>query len=209
MNKPEEEKKEEKKDSQATSELALYKRTVIDAVATKVQQYIQNGELNLPRDYSVNNAIKSAWLILQSTVDREKKPALQVCDKSSVANALLDMIIQGLNPIKKQNYFIVYGKTLTCMRSYFGTMAVAQMVNPKIGDFAYSVVYNSDKFKYGIVNGKKMITLHEQDLENIEKSKIVAAYCIIFDKEGNVMKTEIMTFDEIKQSWRQSMLNLS
>lgn len=198
------EKKEEKKDS--PSALTLYKRDVIDAVAAKVRQYISNGELNLPAGYSVNNAIKSAWLILQTTTDRDKNPALQVCTRTSVANALLDMIIQGLNPIKKQNYFIVYGKTLVCMRSYFGTMAVAKMVTPKIDDFAYNVVYRDDKFKYGIVNGKKMVTLHEQDIENVDKAKIVAAYCIALDKDGNVIKTEIMTFEEIKQSWKQSIM---
>jgi recombination protein RecT len=189
------------------SPLALYKKNVVDAVALKVTQYIKNGELNLPHSYSVNNAIKSAWLILQQTFDRDNKPALEVCTRNSVANALLDMVVQGLNPGKKQCYFIVYGKTLTCQRSYFGSMAVAQMVNPRIWDFAYAVVYEGDKFTYGIINGKKTVTLHEQSIENVNKQKIIAAYCILLDKNGEPIKTEIMTMDEIKQSWRQSKMN--
>jgi len=187
--------------------LALYKRDVVDAVAAKVHQYIQNGEMNLPTNYSPNNALKSAWLILQNTVDKDKKPALTICTRNSVANSLLDMIVQGLNPGKKQGYFIVYGNTLVFQRSYFGAMAVAQMVNPDIGDFAYAVVYQGDKFKYGIEKGKKVIHTHEQDLENVDKKNIVAAYCIILDKKGDPMKTEIMTWDEIKQAWRQSKMN--
>jgi recombination protein RecT len=187
--------------------LNLVKRTVIDVVAAKVQQFIENGELNLPNNYSVNNAIKAAWLILQATEDKDHNKAMAVCTRDSIANSLLDMVVQGLNPMKKQAYFIVYGKTLTCQRSYFGSMAVAQMVNPKISEFAYAVVYEGDKFTYGIQNGKKNVTLHEQNIDNVDKTKIKAAYCIALDKDGNPLRTEIATFEEIKQSWRQSKMS--
>jgi recombination protein RecT len=186
------------------TQLQLIKRTVVDVVSEKVHKFIANGELNLPANYSVNNALKSAWLVLQQVTDKEGRKALDVCTRDSVANSLLDMIVQGLNVGKKQAYLIVYGKTLTCQRSYFGSMAVAQMVEPRIGEFAYAVVYEGDTFKYGIRLGKKMITEHEQDIKNVDKYKIVAAYCIALDKEGNPFRTEIMTFDEIKQAWRQS-----
>ncbi len=188
------------------SALALYKRDVVDAVAEKVQQYIQKGELHLPKNYSPDNALKSAWLILQNTEDKDHNKAMTVCTRDSVANSLLDMIVQGLNPTKKQCYFIVYGKTLTCQRSYFGSMAVAQMVNPNIVEFAYAVVYEGDKFKYGIKNGKKTVTLHEQDIDNVDKTKIKAAYCIALDRDGNSIRTEIMNFEEIKQAWKQSKM---
>lgn len=187
--------------------LQLIKRTVVDVVAEKVHKFIENGELNLPANYSVNNALKSAWLMLQQITDKDGHKALEVCTRDSVANSLLDMIVQGLNVGKKQAYLIVYGKTLTCQRSYFGSMAVAQMVEPRIGEFAYAVVYEGDTFKYGIKLGKKMITEHEQDIKNVDKARIVAAYCIALDKEGNPFKTEIMTIDEIKQAWRQSKMN--
>jgi len=189
------------------TQLQLIKRTVVDVVAEKVHKFIANGELNLPANYSVNNALKSAWLVLQQITDKDGRKALEVCTRDSVANTLLDMIVQGLNVGKKQAYLIVYGKTLTCQRSYFGSMAVAQMVEPRIGEFAYAVVYEGDTFKYGIRLGKKMITEHEQDIKNVDKAKIVAAYCIALDKEGNPFKTEIMTIDEIKQAWRQSKMN--
>lgn len=189
------------------STLQLVKRSVVDVVKGKVDQFIANGELFLPRDYSPDNAMKAAWLTLQGTMDKDKKPVLEVCTRDSIAAALLDMVVQGLNPIKSQCYFIAYGKTLTCQRSYFGSMAVARAVQPKIEDFAFAVVYEGDKFTYGIHNGKKNITMHEQDIQNVDKKKILAAYCIALDKEGEPFKTEIMTFDEILQAWKQSQMN--
>lgn len=179
-------------------------REVVDMVAGKIRAFMQSGQIDLPKNYSVENALKSAWLILQTVKDKDNKPALDVCTRASLANSLLDMIIQGLNPAKKQGYFIMYGNTLVFQRSYFGSMAILQMVNPNVGDFAYAVVFAKDKFKYGIKDGKKFITEHQQDIENVNKSDIVGAYCIIFNKAGEPMRTEIMTFDEIKQSWRQS-----
>jgi recombination protein RecT len=187
--------------------LQLIKRSVVDVVKGKVDQFISNGELFLPKNYSPDNAMKAAWLTLQQTVDRDKRPVLEVCTRDSIANALLDMVVQGLNPIKSQCYFIAYGKVLTCQRSYFGSMAVAKAVQPKIDDFAFAVVYEGDKFTYGIHNGKKSITEHQQSIENIDKKKILAAYCIALDAEGSPFKTEIMTIDEIHQAWRQSQMN--
>lgn len=192
---------------QALSPLALMKRDFVDVVAQKVKGFLDNGELFLPKNYSPDNALKSAWLLLQGVVDKDNNPALKVCTRDSIANSLLDMIVQGLNPGKKQLYFIVYGKTLTCQRSYFGSMAVAQMVNPQIGEFASAVVYEGDVFKYGIKHGKKIVSEHTQDLDSVDKKKIKGAYCIALDKSGEPLRTEIMTIDEIKQAWRQSKMN--
>lgn len=189
------------------SHLALMKRTVVDAVAQKVNEFVKNREIDLPAAYSVGNALKAAWLIMQETKDKNNVPALDVCTKDSIANAMLDMVVQGLNPIKKQVYFIVYGKTLTAQRSYFGSMAVAKMVQPRIDDFAYAVVYEGDTFKYGIKNGKKNVLEHEQELGDVDKKNIVGAYAIALDKAGEPLRSEIMTIDEITQAWKQSKMN--
>jgi len=181
-------------------------RSIVDIVSDRIHIFLQSGELHLPKNYSVENALKSAYLVLQAVEDKDHRKALEVCDKASIANALLDMIVQGLNPGKKQVYFIVYGKTLTAQRSYFGSMAVAEMVNPMIKDWGYDVVYEGDTFKYGIHNGKKSVVEHVQDLSNIDKAKIVAAYAMALDKDGNPIKTEIATIEEIHQAWKQSKM---
>lgn len=187
------------------NELALIKKDVVDVVGKKVQEFVSRGELHLPPNYSVENAMKSAWLILQNTVDKDKRPVLQVCTRDSIANALLDMAVQGLNPAKKQGYFIAYGRQLVFQRSYFGTMAVTKRV-AGAKDIFSEVVYKGDEFEYTIKNGNKYITKHVQRIENVDPDNIVAAYCtIIFDDDRQF--TDIMTWQEIQKAWSKSKMN--
>jgi len=187
------------------NELALIKKDVVDVVGKKVQEFVSRGELHLPPNYSVENAMKSAWLILQNTVDKDKSPVLQVCTRDSIANALLDMAVQGLNPAKKQGYFIAYGRQLVFQRSYFGTMAVTKRVAGAKDIFA-EVVYKGDEFEYTIKNGNKYITKHIQRIENVDPGNIVSAYCtIIFDDDRQF--TDIMTWAEIQKAWSKSKNN--
>lgn len=192
--------------------LQAVEKSVVDIVSEKVSEFLKSGQLDLPKNYSVDNALKSAYLILNTVEDKDKNKVMVdgkltgVCTKASIANAILDMVVQGLNPGKRQCYFIVYGKTISCQRSYFGSMAVAEMVNPVIKDWGYNVVYEGDTFKYGIHNGKASVIEHAQELENIDKAKIIAAYAMALDKDGNPIKTEIMTIEELHQAWSMSKM---
>lgn len=187
------------------TQVAIRMETV-DIVAAKVKEFQNKGELFFPPNYSPENALKSAWLILQETADKDGKPALEVCSKESIANALLSMVIQGLNPDKKQCYFIPFGRKLVMMRSYFGSMHVAKSVNENIEDIYAEVVYEGDEFEYAKQRGKTVITKHIQRLENVKKDKIIAAYACVLYKNGKEEAT-IMTIDEIKQAWKQSRMN--
>lgn len=182
--------------------LALIKKDVVDVVQGRVREFIERGELHMPANYSPENAMKSAWLALQSTKDRSGNLALSVCTKDSIANSLLDMVVQGLNPAKKQCYFIVYGNRLECQRSYLGTMAVCKQVAGATDIWA-EVVYEGDEFEYEIRRNRKNVTKHTQKLENIDAKKIKAAYCVIEFGDGRPAYTEIMTIDQIKQAWKQ------
>lgn len=188
------------------NELALVKKDVVDVVTNKVREFQENGELFFPPNYSPENAMKSAWLILQSTVDRDKKPVLSVCTKDSIANSLLDMVVQGLNPAKKQCYFIAYGKELVCQRSYFGSMSVVKSTC-RAEDVYAQVVYKGDEFEYEIKRGRKYILKHVQKLENVDKDNIIAAYAIIEFGDGRPEYTEIMTLDQIKKAWLKSKVS--
>jgi recombination protein RecT len=90
------------------------------------------------------------------------------------------MVVQGLNPDKKQCYFIVYGNKLQMQRSYFGSMAVAKAVNPEIEDIYADVIYEGDEFEYCKVRGRNVVVKHIQTIENVKKDKIKAAYCSVF-----------------------------
>lgn len=180
---------------------------VVDAVSKTLRKFTGHGELVLPSDYSIENSLKSAWLMLQETFDKEKRPVLQVCSTASIANALLDMAVQGLNPGKKQCYFIAFGTKLLCLRSYFGAMVVAKRVGGA-KDIWAEVVYVGDVFEYEITHNRKSITKHSQKLENVGGS-IIAAYCVVEFADEKATYTEIMTIDQIHKAWDKSKMKPS
>lgn len=184
------------------NQLAVKQKSIADQVQNKVREFQERGELHFPANYSPDNAVKSAWLVLQSVKDRNNKPALEVCTKDSVANALLDMVVQGLNPMKKQGYFIVYGNQLTFQRSYFGTMAVTKRVTGAKNIDA-AVIYEGDEVEYEMKNGRVVNLVHKQKFGNINKEKIVGAYCII-ELPDNELYTELMTIDELRKAWSKA-----
>lgn len=188
--------------TQNKNELAMIKRDTVDVVADKVKSFQESGELHFPANYSPENAMKSAWLTLQNTQDRNRKPALEVCSKDSVANALLDMVVQGLNPAKKQGYFIVYGNQLVFQRSYFGTMAVTKQVT-KAKSIDAAPIYEGDDVDYEMKNGRITNLTHKQKFGNINKDKIIGAYATIVFNDDSTYH-ELMTMDEILQAWGQS-----
>ncbi len=178
----------------------------VDETLAKVHQFEERGELRFPANYSPENAMKAAWLTIMEVVDRNDKPAMEVCTKGSIVNALLDMVVQGLNPAKKQCYFIVYGKKLALQRSYFGSMHIAKTVDPDIKDIYGEVIYEGDIFKYAKKQGRTVILEHQQELKNIKKDKIIGAYAVILYKDGSESAT-VMTLEEIKAAWKMSKTN--
>ncbi len=184
------------------NEIALIKKDTVDVVADRVRKFQENGELHFPANYSPENAMKAAWLAVQETVDRNSKPALEVCTRDSIANALLNMVVQGLNPVKKQCYFIVYGNKLVLQRSYFGAMHIAKTVDPDILDIVAEVVYEGQTFKYAKKNGRNYIVEHQMQLGDDSKP-IVGAYCQVLYRDGGESAT-VMSISEIMSAWSKS-----
>jgi recombination protein RecT len=181
----------------------ITKDETVNLVMSRVAEFQKSGRLAFPPNYSAENALMSAYLVLQQTLNRDKKPVLQACTRESIANSLLDMVVQGLNPSKKQVYFIAYGPQLVCQRSYFGAMTVAKRVTGAKEIFA-EVVYEDDVFKFRIDRGNTIILEHSRELKNIDKAKIVAAYCSVILPDSDVPYTGLMTIAQIHQAWRKS-----
>lgn len=181
---------------------ALAIKEITTEVSTQVRDFVTQGSLQLPPNYSAENALKSAMLMLPEVKNKENIPVLNSCSPESVKGALLSMCIQGLNPDKKQCYFIAYGNKLTISRSYFGDIAVARQVDPNIEDIFPMIVFEGDKFEYEIKRGKIVAINHTQKLENKNKA-IVAAYATVVYRNGGEVST-VMTWEQIKQSWKQS-----
>lgn len=184
------------------------RQELLDKVETRIKSFQTTGSISFPANYSPENALKSAWLILQETVDSNKRPVLEVCSQESIANALLSMVIQGLSPAKKQCYFIAYGTKLTMMKSYFGVVAATKRVG-RVRDVFAQVVYKGDEFEFEINRGSKRVILHKQKLENIDPTNIVAAYGTIVyggvDASDPKLYeyTEVMSIAQIKKSWER------
>lgn len=185
------------------TQLMKQEKDIFTSVMNRVRSFQMNGELIFPADYVPENALKAAQLKLYEVYDKNNRPALEVCTKESIANALLSTVVQGLNPDKKQCYYIVRGNKLCMDRSYFGDAHVAMTVDRNIADIVPKVVYEGDEIEVETVKGKDIVTYHKTDPFNRDKSKIVGAYCNVIYNDGTYYSV-IMTFDEIKQSWRQS-----
>lgn len=177
---------------------------ISEQVLARIEDFQKTGGMVLPKDYSVENHMKSAWLILQATTDRSGQQALAVCTKESIANALLDMVLQGLAVSKKQGYFIVYGNKLEFQRSYFGTVALAKRTGGIKTEPVANVIYEGDEFIYTIdpKTARISIVKHEQKIENIDNNKIKGAYALVTLADGSTQVT-IMSMAQIRAAWGQ------
>lgn len=177
---------------------------ISEQVLSRIEQFQKDGSMILPKNYSVENHMKSAWLALQEVEDKEHHKALQICTKESIANSLLDMVLQGLSVSKKQGYFIMYGDKLIFQRSYFGTIALAKRAGGMVSEPVANVIYEGDDFQYEIdpKTAKVSIIKHSQKLENIDNSKIKGAYALVTLADGTTQVT-IMSMQQIRAAWGQ------
>ena len=188
-----------------SNELVKQEKTIVDSVQKRIAEMQNSGSIELPNNYSVSNALKSAYLILQETQTRDKKPVLQVCTQESIANSLLDMATQGLNPSKDQCYFIAYGNKLTMSRSYLGTIALTKRING-VKDVKGYAVYKDDKFELGfdILTGRQKILEFCPGLNRDSKNLIGAFALILGDNE--ILHTEYMDINQIHNAWNQGSM---
>lgn len=187
-------------------------------ITTRVLEQIDSlrskGMINLPDNYDVGNALNSAWLEIQTVQNKDKRPVIKngnvdtsVVTINSVVNALHDYAIQGLNCMKDQCYFIVYGDALTMQRSYYGDMHLASTVRPNT-EFYGDTIRKGEKFivakKWSQFAGLvSVVTEHEIPFPRAEE--IVGVYAGAIDTHsGDDLGIVLMSFDEVKKSWSMS-----
>ncbi len=180
-------------------------KDITDSVLVRINEFREAGELAFPQGYSPENALKSAALILTDTKTRDNEPVLEHCTKNSIANSLLEMVVQGLSPMKKQCSFIAYGTKLSMQREYNGTIALAKRFASVKDTPVANIIYEGDEFVYEIdpETGKKKIVKHIQSFENIDNSKIKGAYAVVRVEGENLPYIEIMTMKQIRDAWNQ------
>lgn len=182
-------------------------KTISDKVLNSVQTMIENQQLQLPQNYVVGNALKSAYLKLTDTKDKNGQSVLQTCSQTSVANALLKMVILGLNPAKDQAYFVAYGKDLTLMPSYFGKITAIKRIKGVI-DVRADVIYEDTQYDLVVDEyGNDTIKIIKPcPLDKRVADKIIGGWAkIIFDQNiwGTTEYSCIMPLIDIKNAWSQ------
>jgi len=173
-------------------------------VMKKVDAFEKSGELKLPENYSAQNAIRGAQLIL-ADMKKEGKPVVDYCTRPSVANALFKMVTLGLSVVKKQGNFIVYGKELQFQEEYTGNIVLAKRYGGLAENPKTHVIYEGDEFDFELdaETGITRILKHKPSLESLgNRSKIKGAYCIYKTTDGKV-DVEIMNMEQIENSWKQ------
>lgn len=188
------------------TQVAEIKKDIAAQVLAKVSAFESTGELKLPKDYSVENALKSAMLVLTDTKNNSNKYALDVCTKTSIANALLKMVVWGLSPMKKQCSFIMYGDRLECSIEYTGNIALAK----RFGDMKNMkarAIFKGDEFVFEVEPEtlKIKILKHSQTIESLSSKEVVGAYAVAYMNDGS-MDVEVMSMSQIKDAWNQGAM---
>lgn len=182
-------------------QVAVQQKNITEQVLAKIETFKQAGELRLPADYSPENALKAAYLTLQDVKNKDGRPALDVCKPSTVANALLKMVVWGLSPLKKQCDFIVRGDTLCCDPEYTGNIALAM----RYGGLKHhkgNAIFAGDDFKFEVgIDGRRKLIHHKQSLESIG-GDVIGAY-VTYELEDGTQDMEIMNISQIRNSWLQ------
>lgn len=185
---------------------AVPTKEITAEVLSKIESFKQSNEIKIPADYSPENALKSAYLILNETKNAAGKGPLQVCTKASIANALLKMVVWGLSPMKKQVDFIMYGDQLQCQPEYTGNIALAKRWG-RMKDVKASAIFEGDEFAFEVdpATGRKVIIKHQPSLESLESQKVVGAYAVVTMEDGTTF-AEVMAMAQIKAAWNQGAM---
>lgn len=179
------------------NEVKATSKKMVDIIIKDVDAKVNEGILHLPGNYSVGNALKVGYLRMQEAVNFDK-----ATDKSK-AEALLDMALMGHNATK-HGYFIVYGTRMTWFPSYLGKMAT---IKRALGiTITAQPIYEKDEFVYDLEDGIYSNLSHKQKLENLE-DPIIGGYAIAKNEDGEIVRCEVMTMRQIKESWSKSKTN--
>lgn len=181
-------------------------KRVINQAISQYTEMIENKAFDLPENYSYKNAIQQTRYLLTKPAESGKnqgKAIIDFCTPASILQSVMEMAQKGLNPDKKQCYFIPYGNNCTLSVSYQGNVALAKRNGEDIGEIYGYAVYKNDEFEleFNIKKGVFEIKKYVPKVAEWKKSDIVGAFAIITDKKGEVKYTEYMTMEQIKSAW--------
>lgn len=184
----------------------VQEKNITDNVLNRINKMQSEGSLQIPENYSPENALKSAYLKLLEIKTKDNKPVLQACTQESIANSLLEMVVQGLNPMKNQGYFIPYGNKLTFTRSYLGTIAITKRI-PGVKDVKGYAVYKDDEFEteFDLLTGSLKVKKYVPNVKNRDPKNLIGAFALIVGEE-DILHMEYMDMDQIRAAWNMGAM---
>lgn len=175
---------------------AISQPNISDKLLASMDKLVQQGQLTFPKGYQLGNELKSAYFKITSN------PILASCNPSSIANALSDMVIQGLSVQRNQGYLIPYNGQLSFQRSYFGDIMLAKRTG-LITEVNARVIYDGDTCDTDTDElGNEYVKYHKSSIENHDNA-IVGAYAWVTGINGYKLFA-IMTKKEIEANWSLS-----
>lgn len=179
---------------------------IINQAIKQYTKMVEDKVFDVPENYSYKNAIQQARYLLTKPADSGKNKGLaiiDICTPQSILQSVMEMAQKGLNPDKKQCYFIPYGNTCTLSISYQGNVALAKRGGEDIGEVYGYAVYKDDvlDLSFNPQRGVFEIESYQPDISKWTKPGITGAFAVITDRAGNVKYTEYMTMEQIKDAW--------
>lgn len=138
---------------------------------------------------------------LGNTFDKAGNPAIKVCSQDSIRQVAYEILNKRLDLSKSQTSLITYGTKLTLQDEYFGKIALCKR---ELGiSIRGTIIHEGDQVDISIDSrGLRTIT-HKTNWNNYS-NKITGAWAAAYNEKGELVETDIMTYNEIYTSWLQS-----
>lgn len=173
-----------------------------DGILDFAQTYVRNNNIILSKNYDVKTAMANLYLDLIQVVNKNGKPALEVCTPESIQEAITKCINEELDVGKDQAYLICYGDKLICQPSYFGNVKKARALT-RVRIFS-NVIRDGEQADIEARLDGSIIIHHKPSIKCLN-NKIIAVYAVATDIDTNrVVNSDIMSIEEVKKSWLKS-----
>lgn len=138
---------------------------------------------------------------LGNTFDKSGNPAIKVCSQDSIRQVAYEILNKRLDLSKSQTSLITYGTKLTLQDEYFGKIALCKR---ELGiSIRGTIIHEGDQVDISI-DSRGLRTITHKTSWNNYSNKITGAWAAAYNEKGEVVETDIMTYNEIYTSWLQS-----
>jgi recombinational DNA repair protein RecT len=138
---------------------------------------------------------------LGTTFNKAGVPAIKACTPDSIRQAAYEVLSKRLDLSKSQTSLIVYNNELKLQDEYFGR--IVQCKRDLGINIRGTIIHEGDSVEISIDSCGLRTIKHNTSWNNY-KNKITGAWAAAYNEKGELIETDIMTYDDIWKSWLQS-----